>query len=121
MDTHALLWWLNEPELLSRSAHDEIRSGANRLYVSAASIAEMAIKSSLGKLEVPDDLLDVLDDQGFEVLPIHGAHAWALARLPVNEHKDPFDRQIVAQALTDDLPVISADPALDRYGIVRLW
>ena len=121
MDTHAVLWWLNEPELLSNAAYDEIRSGANRLYVSAASIAEMAIKSSLGKLEVPDDLLELLDDQRFEVLPINGAHAWALAQLPAAEHKDPFDRQIVAQALTDELPVISADAALDRYGIVRVW
>jgi PIN domain nuclease of toxin-antitoxin system len=91
------------------------------MLVSAASIWEMAIKKSLGKLDVPDDLLEILRGQGFGVLSIDAEHAWAVAELPLSDHTDPFDRQLVAQALVVDMPIISRDARLDRYGVKRIW
>jgi PIN domain nuclease of toxin-antitoxin system len=81
----------------------------------------MAIKASLGRLEVPANLLEILDHQGFVTLSIEPRHAWAVADLPLGEHKDPFDRQLAAQALLEDLPIISADEQLDHYGVTRAW
>lgn len=91
------------------------------LLVSAASVWEMAIKASLGKLRIPDDFLEALGEQGFGVLDLTGVHAWAVRTLPLREHRDPFDRQLVAQALVESLPIISGDPALDQYGVDRHW
>lgn len=98
-----------------------MESPNNRLLVSAASVWEIAIKRRLGKLDVPDDLLDVLRDEGFESLSITSAHAWGVGQLALSEHRDPFDRLLVAQALLEGLPIISADEQLDRYGVQRLW
>jgi PIN domain nuclease of toxin-antitoxin system len=98
-----------------------MESGESVLLVSAASVWEMAIKTSLGKLELPQDLLEVMDEQGFQILEVTGAHAWAVSTLPLGDHKDPFDRQLVTQALLEDLPVISGDSELDEYGIKRHW
>ena len=121
MDTQALLWFLSGDERLSASARETMEAGDSVLLVSAASVWEVAIKASLGKLEVPDDLLEVMAKQGFEVLAVTGEHAWAVARLPLGAHKDPFDRQLVAQALLEELPVVSSDPHLDAYGVKRRW
>jgi len=81
----------------------------------------MAIKASLGKLKVPVTLLDVLGEQGFVSLPVEPHHAWGIMDLPVGDHKDPFDRQLVAQTLAEQLPIISGDAELDQYGVERLW
>lgn len=121
VDTHALLWYLADDSRLSAPAKVTMESGESVLFVSAASVCELAIKSSLGKLRVPDDLIEALDEEGFEPLEMGLQHAWRLADLPRGEHKDPFDRMLVAQALVEDLPVISNDDQLDRYGIRRHW
>jgi PIN domain nuclease of toxin-antitoxin system len=121
VDTHALLWFLGDDPQLSPQAKATMESGANVLLVSAASVWEMAVKSSLGKLDVPDDILGVLRREGFEQLGVSSEHAWAVRELPLGAHKDPFDRLLVAQAKLEGLPLISSDPQLDRYGIERLW
>lgn len=121
VDTHAALWFLDDAPSLSGPAKARMESADSRLLVSAASLWEMAIKRRLGKLGVPDDLLDVLREQDFEVLPITAAHAWGVAHLPLGEHRDPFDRMLVSQALLEGVPVISADSQLEQYGVARLW
>lgn len=121
IDTHALLWYVGQPDRLSASARSTMDSGRNLLYCSASCVCELAIKRTLGKLRVPDDILDQFGREGFEMLSVTAEHAWRLAELPLGEHRDPFDRLLVAQALVEELPIISSDEQLDRYGVKRLW
>lgn len=121
VDTHAILWFLADDRRLSEPALDVMRESENVLLVSSASIWEMALKSSAGKLDVPDDLPDLLPRAGFERLVVEHEDAWAVRELPAGEHKDPFDRLLVAQAKRHDLPLISGDARLDAYAIRRHW
>jgi PIN domain nuclease of toxin-antitoxin system len=120
VDTHALLWWLADDRALSRAAAEAIADPANELSVSAASIWEIAIKRSLGKVRAPDGLVDHIADAGFEWLPIRAEHAWRVHELPYH-HRDPFDRLLVAQAVCEQVPIISRDPNLAAYGITVHW
>jgi len=88
--------------------------------ISAVSVWESAIKSALGKLRVPDDLPERLDDFAFERLAITDVHAWAVRALPP-VHSDPFDRLLAAQALCERATIVSADAIFDRYGVTRVW
>lgn len=121
VDTHALLWFLTDDPALSVDAKVTMESGSEVLMVSAASLWEIAIKTSLGKLDAPSDLPQIIRDEGFEVLEVGAEHAWAVRVLPLSEHKDPFDRLLAAQAITERLAVISNDGQLDRSGVVRHW
>ena len=120
IDTHALLWWLDDAPALSARAREAIADPGNEPLISTATVWEIAIKRSLGKLEVPADLVDGIDDAGFSWLPVAAEHAWAVGALP-RLHGDPFDRLIVAQALTERLPVVTRDPQLAGYGIETWW
>jgi PIN domain nuclease of toxin-antitoxin system len=124
LDTHALLWWLAEPDSLSPTAHQAIADPGNRVHVSAASGWEIATKVRLGKLpaasELLHDLPELLAAQGFEPLPItlvHGLHA---GRYPM-AHRDPFDRLLAAQAELGGLTLVSLDPALQSFPCNLLW
>lgn len=121
VDTHAALWFLDDSPSLSGTAKQRMESADSRLLVSGATVWEIAIKRRLGKLDAPDDLLDVLLDQDFEMLPVTAAHAWGVGQLQLGEHRDPFDRLLVSQAILEGVPIISADPQLEQYGIARLW
>jgi PIN domain nuclease of toxin-antitoxin system len=121
VDSHALLWFLKGDRRLSPSARTAMEADANVLLVSSASLWEIAVKARLGRLAVPDDLSSILEEQGFEPLAVDHRHAWAAGMLPIGEHKDPFDRMLAAQALTEDTPVISGDDRLDAYGVRRHW
>jgi PIN domain nuclease of toxin-antitoxin system len=88
--------------------------------VSAASVWEIAIKRSLGKLTAPDDLPNRIADEGFAWLPVSAAHAWQVRDLPAH-HRDPFDRLLIAQALVERLPIITADARLSDYGVEVRW
>jgi PIN domain nuclease of toxin-antitoxin system len=121
IDTHAVLWFLIDDPRLSAPAKTAMQSPDHVLLVSAACTWEIAIKKRLGKLQAPDDLPAVLRAQGFDNLTITTEHAWLVTELPSGDHKDPFDRLLVAQALSEGLPIISGDQQLDRYGIHRLW
>ncbi len=90
------------------------------VLVNAVSVWEAAIKSVLGKLRVPDDLLQRLDEFTFERLPVPQVHAWAVRALPPI-HSDPFDRLLVAQAFSERATVVSADPVFDSYAVARIW
>jgi len=120
VDTHALLWWLADDPALSPAARDSIADPANEPLVSAASVWEIAIKRSLGKLSVPDDLPDRITSGGFAWLPISALHAWQVRDLPPH-HRDPFDRVLVAQALIEHLRIITADAQFDAYGVEVRW
>ncbi|MEB3188541.1 MAG: type II toxin-antitoxin system VapC family toxin [bacterium] len=116
LDTHVLLWWLASPEDLVEGARKAIESPTNDVVVSAASIWEMAIKQSLGKLSLPGDPVEAITALGFHLLPITAAHGWRAGRLPPL-HRDPFDRLLVAQADSESLVLVTRDRDIPRYGI----
>jgi PIN domain nuclease of toxin-antitoxin system len=120
LDTHTLLWWLRDDAALSSSARALIADPQTEPLASSVSVWEIAIKSALGKLEAHDDLLDAIADDGFSWLPVSVEHAWALRELP-HHHGDPFDRLLIAQALTEDVPLVSTDRRFDAYGVKRVW
>jgi PIN domain nuclease of toxin-antitoxin system len=118
IDTHLLLWAAAMPERLSPRAVARLEAPENRLLFSAASLWEIAIKATLGRSDFtvdPRRLRQGLIDNGYEELPLTGAHALALADLPAI-HKDPFDRILIAQAKVEGLALLTADAALARYG-----
>jgi len=116
LDTHVLLWSLAGDERLGERAVDLIEDGRNVVYVSAASIWEISIKRSLGKLRVPGDVLAEVDAASFIRLPISFEHADAVAALP-DLHADPFDRMLIAQARTDRLTLMTHDALMQRYDV----
>lgn len=124
LDTHAFLWWVDASDSLSRRARAAIASARNQCHLSLASGWEIAIKTSLGKLRIEGRLDRFLPEQiaenGFEALPIEIKHVARVARLPFLHH-DPFDRLLIAQALEDDLAVVTADRTFARYGVERIW
>lgn len=124
LDTHAFLWWVAASGELSRRAKSAIGSARNECFVSVASGWEIAIKVSLGKLRIDGALDRFLPEQlaanGFRALAIDLKHAARVATLPFH-HRDPFDRLLVAQALEEDLAIVSADPVIAKYGVNRVW
>lgn len=120
VDSHALLWWLTDDPALSQAARNAIADPVSDLLVSTACLWEIAIKRSLGKLETPDDLPEAITEAGFRWLPVGPEHAWRVRELPAH-HRDPFDRLVIAQALVEGLPVITADPRFGDYGVELLW
>jgi PIN domain nuclease of toxin-antitoxin system len=119
-DTHALLWWLTDDAALPPGAREVLADPANEPLVSAVSLWEIAIKCSLGKLTAPDDLPDRIVDEGFSWLAISPQHAWQVRDLPLH-HRDPFDRLLVAQALAEHLPIVTADTRFKDYGVDVCW
>lgn len=119
LDTHILLWWLTEPRRLSGTQYEAIASERQDLAVSSVSIAEIAIKTSIGKLAVIDGLTEVVARQGFRELPFAHRHALELATLPLL-HRDPFDRMLVAQCIADDLVLITGDRRLSAYPVTTI-
>ena len=120
LDTHMLLWWLSDDPQLPPRARSMIASRANRPLVSAATAWEIAIKERLGKLTIDQPIADEIEREGFAAVPITIAHAAETAALPPI-HRDPFDRLLIAQALEEEVPLLSADEILSAYGIRRLW
>jgi PIN domain nuclease of toxin-antitoxin system len=124
LDTHSFLWWIADSPKLSHNARDVIANERNEPIFSVVSGWEIAIKAGLGKLELPDPpgefVTDQLSRNGLEVLPINLRHALSVYGLP-NHHQDPFDRLLVAQALAEDLPIVTADPFIIWYPIETLW
>jgi PIN domain nuclease of toxin-antitoxin system len=115
LDTHIFLWAVAGSRLLKPAARRAIQS-ADQVYVSAASIWEVAIKARLGKIEAnPGELVSAIEASGFVELPVRAAHAAAVAGLAPH-HNDPFDRILVAQALVEPLRLLTADSTLARYS-----
>jgi len=114
LDTHLLLWSLSQPSKLAVPVRRRI--DAAEVYASAASIWEISIKSTLGKLDAnPREVLDGIEPAGFGLLAVSGEHAAKVAELPLL-HKDPFDRILVAQALVEPMILLTNDEVLQGYG-----
>lgn len=121
LDTHAALWMVANSKRLSPKALETVLAPGTRLLVSAASLWEVAIKRSLGKLRAPADLSRRLAAlRQVELLAISPLHAEAVGELPWH-HRDPFDRLLVAQALAEHVAIVSADDALAQYGVEIIW
>lgn len=124
LDTHAFLWWITDDPRLSRRARAVMRSGRNRLLLSAASGWEIAIKAGLGRVRIPEPVADFLLDQmarnAIEPLPVSMRHALHVATLPPL-HRDPFDRMLVAQAQLEELAILTADGAVRQYPVPTIW
>jgi PIN domain nuclease of toxin-antitoxin system len=120
LDTHAVLWWLADDPALSAGARAAIADPANEVLVSSASVWEIAIKRSLGKLKAPDSLIESISEDGLIYLAITPWHAWRAGELPMH-HRDPFDRLLAAQALVEGIPLVSGDPSFGPYGVGVLW
>ena len=124
LDTHTFLWWVSGSDRLSRKARAAIARAGNDCHVSVASGWEIAIKVSLGKLRIegPRDtfLPEQLAVNGFLPLAIGLRHAARVAALPFH-HRDPFDRLLIAQALEEELAIVTADRVFARYGVQRVW
>jgi PIN domain nuclease of toxin-antitoxin system len=126
LDTHTVLWFFLADSQLSATAQVAIIDPANEKWVSPATYWEVAIKVSIGKYVLAQPFEDfwrgAIDMNAFQIMPILPRHAAAVAKLPFPpNHRDPFDRLIVAQAMTEGMSVVSADPKLDAYGINRIW
>jgi len=119
LDTHVLLWWLEDNEALSPDVRSAIADPENLVHVSSATVWEMAIKSALGKLELPADWVEVLEGEPFRQLPITWEHARKIEELPA-VHRDPFDRMLIAQSIVENLVLVTHDHLLSRYGISTL-
>jgi PIN domain nuclease of toxin-antitoxin system len=120
LDTHVLLWSLDDVSRLSPSALEAVGDGATEVFVSAASAWEISIKRAIGKLQAPADLRDAIREASFMDLDVTFAHASRAGGLPPH-HSDPFDRMLVAQAQSEGLTLVSADERLAAYDVQILW
>ena len=116
LDTHYLLWWLGATPELGTRARDIISEPANLVFFSVASLWELRIKESVGKIDLPDSFAETVSQQSFEALSVTVAHTEALRALPLH-HRDPFDRMLVAQARTDRLTILTRDQAIALYDV----
>lgn len=116
LDSHVLLWWLEGSPRIGPALLETLADPGVRVLVSAASVWEIGIKQALGKLRVPESILDLLQDEGFGELSMTARHAEAAARLPPL-HRDPFDRMLVAQARLERLTIVTHDQAIRAYDV----
>ena len=124
LDTHAFLWFFIGSSSLSAKARAAIEDVSNEKFFSIASLCEIAIKISIGKLTLSKPFEDIFPDQltnnGIDLLNITTAHVSALTKMPFY-HRDPFDRLLIAQAMTEQMHIVGVDAAFDAYAVTRLW
>ena len=124
LDTHAFLWWVTDDERLTSPARATIGASDNQVFVSAASVWEIVTKARLGRLPIPrpiDDFVSThLETNAFQPLAITIRHTLELDALP-DLHRDPFDRILVAQALAEEMPLVTGDQAVQAYPITAIW
>ena len=124
LDTHAFLWWLAGDDALSVAARTAIADDGNGVFISAASAWEITTKHRIGKLRgvgaIIADLDRAIADQGFIGLPISLRHGQVAGALP-GPHRDPFDRMLIAQAMLENLVLVSNEQPFDAYGVRRFW
>ncbi|GAB4295064.1 MAG: type II toxin-antitoxin system VapC family toxin [Oscillatoriaceae cyanobacterium] len=124
LDTHTLIWWTLTPERLSERVANLLAQEDNDLLLSVASVWEMQIKIQSGKLNLDLPRRELISTQqqtnNLQLLPIEVEDVWVLESLPA-VHRDPFDRIIIAQAIGQQLPIISVDGVFDGYPVQRLW
>ena len=124
LDTHTLLWLVEDDPQLSQTALDLLVDPGNELLLSPATYWELAIKISIRKYQLTDPLADYMAEAvqlyGLSILSIDVKHAEAIVTLP-HHHKDPFDRMLIAQSVVENVALVSSDEAIDAYPIQRLW
>lgn len=124
LDTHALIWASQEPELLPEIARSAIEDARNDIFVSAASAMEIATKYRLGKLRVSPSLaehfVEEVSSQGFQILPIGADHAQRAGLMGI-PHRDPFDRLLIAQSYVEGMLLVSNEELFDTWHVPRLW
>ena len=124
IDSHALIWYVDQDKLLSLASHAAISDPANDLLFSAGSIWEIGIKVGLGKIVLTQPfkpwMNQAISDLDVTILPLSVEYVSVQSNLP-RHHGDPFDRLLLAQAIVEQVPIISADANLDAYGVTRIW
>lgn len=120
VDAHVLLWAADRSDLLSETARAILSQPDNLIFVSAATLWELAIKCNVGKLALPDDFFETVQAYGYQTLPLLPSHLDAYRHLPLH-HRDPFDRILIAQARIEGLIVLSADSAFKDYDVRIAW
>ena len=123
LDTHVILWFFENDARLSKTAIDAINNPKNKKYVSIASIWEAGIKCSLGKLKLKgsfDNFIETIDDNGFLLMEITTEHIKTTMRLPYH-HRDPFDRMLIAQSISEGLYLMTDDEYVSKYDISPIW
>lgn len=116
LDTHIFLWWLADDPALAAKAREVIGDGNNVVYISAASVWEISVKKSLGKLEAPENIEAIVEQERFQKLPISLGHGEAAGQLPPH-HRNPFDRMLIAQARCEDLVLVTVDKNIPKYQV----
>ncbi len=119
LDTHVLLWWLERSDRLDARHQALIEAGESEPWVSAASIWELSIKISKGRLSIDGDLLESIKASHLSLLEVNENHAWAAGALPPH-HRDPFDRMQVAQAQIEGLTIATVDPVFSMYDVATI-
>jgi len=119
IDTHVFLWWDRQLRRLSRPLQAALADEANDIFVSAASVWELAIKRASGKIRFDRPIVEAVSELGFEILPVNGLHAEHAGDLP-SHHNDPFDRLIIAQASLEGLILGTQDRQMRPYGVAML-
>lgn len=119
LDSHTLLWWMDDPEQLKPTARREIADSRNEVFVSAVSIWEIGLKQSKGKLRIPENFADLLPGNGIIALSFSASHARASVSLP-SIHGDPFDRALIAQCQIESLTFATRDSVMRDYNIAVL-
>ncbi len=124
LDTHALLWLVTDDDRLSETARQTFLNSENRLFFSAASLWEICIKMSVGKISLKTGWFQTIQAEmeinAIQWLPIEMPHCAEVTKLPFH-HRDPFDRMLIAQAITQDMQLLSRDKRLSAYAIKRIW
>ncbi len=119
LDTHMVLWWLTDPDTIQKKAQKIIRDRSNVVYISSASLWEMAIKKSIGRLTLPHNLIEMIAMESFKILPITAEESLGVADLPMH-HTDPFDRLLIMQAKLNDLIIITRDSKMADYPVIMI-
>ncbi|MDZ8238096.1 MAG: type II toxin-antitoxin system VapC family toxin [Nostoc sp. ChiQUE01a] len=124
LDTQCWLWWFAQPEYLNEVAIAHIADETNELWLSVASVWEIGIKVSIGKLPLPDPLENYISSRmtllAMRSLEIRASHAIQTAKLPLH-HRDPFDRMLIAQAQIEEMTLVSADSMFNQYDVSLIW
>jgi len=125
LDTHAFIWWANNDSSLSAAARAIIKDSANEIFLSSATTWEMSIKVAKGRLFLTQPISSFVNTQmaqyNFHPLLVALEHTYGVASMTTMQHKDPFDRLLVAQALAEDLVLLTCDPEMQQYGVKTLW
>ncbi len=119
LDTHVAVWWFNDPGKVRTDARAALEDSSNEAFLSAASVWEAGLKQTTGRLDLPRQLDDLGRSGGFVELPISWAHARVAAELP-RLHGDPFDRMLVAQAVLEDLVIVTRDSLIRQYPVATM-